>query len=275
MKQLIVSAQEELDKLGTSPSSMTPKALLADIGAKLKHAWPAAPVLQGFSDVTYARNSREAAEQAATITADFERRLDFLLDTTKPQNLLCAPEVDAAIGRAFDDVLPLRLARFSKAKDMLREAAREALVARYELRSDAMKLNAMAELRIALRGSRGPGAVADVAAGMITEAMYECVFPAMQLATKLSADVRSEWVKTRAAALLTESAEHAEARKRASRKVAQLHDALAIVSGIERHVNAVDSADAAGENEGAGGGAASGAASAGQKRSRAVVQTTW
>ena len=92
VKQLISAATLELTNLGASPSSITAKALLADIGAKMKHQWPAAPVLRGLNDVTAPRNSRDAAEQAAAITADFERRLDFLLDSTKPDNLLCVPE---------------------------------------------------------------------------------------------------------------------------------------------------------------------------------------
>lgn len=241
VKQLIDSATLELQNIGTDPSTLTPQALLAEISAKLEREWPTVPVLSGFSDVSSARNSREAAEQATAITVDFKRRLDLSLDSTRPGDLLCASEIDAAIGRAFDDVMPMRLTRFYKAKGILREAARDALVGRYKQRALDMKFNAMAELRVALRSSR-PGAVADVAAGVVTEAMYECVFPAMKVATALAADSESAWVKARSSAILTEAAEFADARRMAMRKIAQLQDALAIVSGIERYVHANGSA---------------------------------
>ena len=268
--QLISSATLERDKIGTDPRTLSPQMLCAEFGAKLKGKWPAAPVLRGFNDVTSARNSYDAAVQAAAITADFERRLDVMLD---PKTPVCSAEVAATIDGAFDDVMPLRLARFGHAKSMLHEAARDALAKHFKLHAADMRRNALSELRVALRGHR----VADVAAGVVTDAMYKCVLPAMQAVHALFADPESEWIKANAAALRAESPTIAAARKEAECKIAKLREALAVVSDIERLVHNDSEADelTADDNvdprAGAGDEPSKPSASAGQKRSRNVV----
>lgn len=262
--QLIKTAEVELASLGTDPSELTPQAVLADISTKLKSKWPTAPTLP-LSDVTAPRNSREAAEQASSITIEFEKILSSVADTTKP---MCAAEVVHAISTAFDDVLPLRLARFAEAKRILCSAAESELVRNLRSHADVITLNARTEMRIALRSSRR-GATAEVAAGVVTDVMYSCVYPAMEVAKKLSTD--AAWIaeKSRSRSFLAESVDHAKAREKAAQKIKQLREAAKVVTCIERHVN-TDADDASKHGDDNLDPTAHSAA-AGHKRSRAVV----
>lgn len=196
--------------------------------------WPATPAHRSFGDVTAPRNSRAAAVQAGAITADFEAWLDAALDTGNPACLLGVAELEAVFDAAFDDEMPLRSLRFEQARTLLRLALRREAARGFAKHGPAIRAHAVAQLRLALRGS---GSVDEAAAGVVTEALYLCLLPAMATPAVLRGD--SGWLFENAAAFLTEAPLRAEERRKADGKLARLREAQAIVADIARYVSAV------------------------------------
>lgn len=209
------------------------QTLLDVVEVKVHDKWPALPAHRRFGDVTEPRNSRAAAVQAGAITADFEAWLDSVLDTGNPAGLLGVAELEAVFDAAFDDEMPLRSLRFEQARTLLRGALRREAARGFAKHGAAIRAHAVAQLRLALRGS---GTVDEAAAGVVTEALYLCLLPAMATPAVLRGD--TGWLYDNAAAFLSEAPQRAEERRKADRKLARLLEALSIVTDIARHVAA-------------------------------------